>query len=59
MVSLWWFIGSWKDAVTLTVQDSYVPDMQPTTLRIPRAFMASRMFLVPSDIIVVGPVGYN
>jgi hypothetical protein len=33
--------------------------MQPTTLRIPPAFMASRMFLVPSDIIVVGPVDYN
>lgn len=29
--------------------------MQPMTLRIPRAFMASTMFLVPSDIMVVGP----
>ena len=32
-----------------------VPDMQPITLEIPRAFMDSTMFLVPSDIMVVGP----
>lgn len=32
-----------------------IPDMQPITLRIPRAFIASTMFLVPSDIMVVGP----
>lgn len=33
----------------------FVPDMQPITLLIPRALMASTMFLVPSDITVVGP----
>ena len=32
-----------------------LPDMQPITLEIPRALMASTMFLVPSDIMVVGP----
>lgn len=36
-----------------------VPDMQPITFLMPRAFMASRMFLVPSDIIVVGPEDDN
>lgn len=29
--------------------------MQPITFRIPRAFMVLIMFLVPSDIMVVGP----
>lgn len=34
---------------------SSVPDMQPITFLIPRAFMVLTMFLVPSDIMVVGP----
>lgn len=34
-----------------------IPDMQAITLQMPRAFMASRMFRVPSDIMVVGPTG--
>lgn len=36
-----------------------IPDMQPITLQIPRAFIASTMFFVPSDIMVVGPNEYK
>lgn len=32
-----------------------IPDMQATTLQMPRDFIDSRMFRVPSDIMVVGP----
>jgi len=56
IISIVLFIWSSKLKINKTIIKQWVvPDMQPTTLLIPRAFMASRMFLVPSDIMVVGP----